>query len=223
MQGLRAALSFFYALLVFATFVFTAATTLEGIESFWKYPVSLVILIIGLICSRFVFTFMKKRGIIASMSGDNASYELDDLIPTEDDQFRELNPFTLEKNFRTKKNLFHAGKVSIWGDWQGRGLDKKLKIEEITFYHEKDILVIKFEEKHTLKVRSPQGIYEADTYLKILKAKEVLWKTPGSGITRSFTYSYLATKNGIKTKSNTSWKPHKYDIGLGLSAIYIQG
>ncbi|CAM1357609.1 hypothetical protein THALO_70065 [Tenacibaculum halocynthiae] len=33
----------------------------------------------------------------------------------------------------------------------------------------------------------------------------------------------MNTAEKIYIKSNTKWKPHAYDIGIGMNALYLQG
>lgn len=56
----------------------------------------------------------------------------------------------------------------------------------------------------------------------MIEAKEILWQIP-AGPDSINQYNYLHTGEKIKTKSNTKWTPHNYDLGLGMNALYLQG
>ncbi|MEX1002012.1 MAG: hypothetical protein WDZ35_07845 [Crocinitomicaceae bacterium] len=223
MKTLRTVVSFFYAFLPFGAFVLAGIAVLDKVYSFWKYPISLSLLIIGFLLGRFLFNFMRRRGVLSTMTGDNASYDADDLKPLEHDEFRKLTPEKLEYNFKSNENLFKGGKIKIWGDWTGKKLDVYHEIQNVQYNSEKDTITIEFKYSCTLKIRKPIGIYESESYLKIRKAKEILWRTPDIVKSKNKDFCYMATSKKIITKSNTPWKPHKYDVGIGEFAIYIQG
>ena len=68
------------------------------------------------------------------MSGNNSSYELDQLEPTPGDGILKLNAEELTCLFLHNQLGFNNGvKVSIWGDWVGRKLDIKHELKLIDF------------------------------------------------------------------------------------------
>lgn len=173
--------------------------------------------------ARSIYIMMSRRGVIEVLSGGSSSYELDDLTPQEGGGILPYTPIDLMNAFQKKKTLELAkGTLAIWGDFEGWSLNKTHVIANILYNQETNVLTIEFDNQCLLKVKNPRMIYCTNSYLKIIKAKEILWQVtvPSEAI---YTYSYLNTGNDIKTQSNTKWVPHKYDIGIGQNAVYIQG
>lgn len=70
---------------------------------------------------------MRRRGVISVMSGNNATYDLDELEPTSGDGILKFTPSELTEFFSEKKMNFNQGiSISIWGDWEGRQLEKNI-------------------------------------------------------------------------------------------------
>ncbi|WP_169736086.1 hypothetical protein, partial [Crocinitomix catalasitica] len=143
---------------------------------------------------------------------------LDALETTTCDGVYKLTAEQLQDHFSENKLTLGLSTISIFGDWEGRLLNAKHELEGIEFNVKKNILTIIFLDDYLLKVRNPRLIFVSSTYLKIVKATEVMWQTKDD-----LQYSYLIKGNKIETKSNTDWKPHQYDIGIGMNAVYLQG
>lgn len=178
---------------------------------------------LGLYLSWFVFNMINRRGAITTMSGNNASYDLDDLEPTPGSDFIKLSPKLLAEDFKENKFFFKMEvTVSIWGDSIGKKLNDKHILKSVIYKEETAILILEFYDDCLLKIKKPGVIYYSNNYLKIIHAREILWQITGK--TKSFyQYSYLNTGKTIKTKSNTNWKSHPYDFGIGMNALYLQG
>ena len=71
-------------------------------------------------------------------------------------------------------------------------------------------------------VKKTAQILDIQDYIKIVKAKAIIWQTP-SKYQKQNIYHYVNTGKAIKTKSNTTWQPHTLDIGIGMNALYLQG
>jgi len=221
MKTLRIVVAFFQALLVFILIGFISALLYSELSFPYNLIVAAIVLILALTTSAKTFNMIRRRGVIATMVGNNASYELDELEPTQDSGVQKLNAKELESLFLENELELNPVKISIWADWEGRQLNKHHELQSIEFNDTDDILTITFLDNCLLKIKSPQLIMQATTYLKIVKAKEVLWQVPNRS--NSDRYTYLNTGKMIKTKSTTNWKPHKYDLGIGMQAIYLQG
>ncbi len=222
MKVLRTIIAFFQALLPFLVFAFFSAGLYSELKAPYNVIAAIFVFVPGLFLSRSFFNFMRRRGVIATMSGDNATYDLDELEPTPGSGVLKLTPDELSSLFLEKKTKFNNGTtVSIWGDWEGRELDTRHEVNSINFNSENNILTIKFSDNCILKIKRPEAIFYSTSYLKIVKAKEILWQIPASSDSYK-QYSYLNTGKEIKTKSNTNWTPHIYDIGVGMNALYLQ-
>ncbi|MBL7471207.1 hypothetical protein [Robertkochia sediminum] len=169
-----------------------------------------------------VFRMIDRRGYLTTISGDNASYELDDLVPTPGSGISVLTPMALEQLYRDGKNTLGPVTVSIWGDWKGRKLNEKHQIDSVAYNSGENTLTITFTDQCVLRVKAPATIHYCNTYLKIMKAGEVSWYVSGANAAMD-EYHYLNTGGQIQTRSNTSWKPKYEDLGAGMHAIYLQG
>ena len=160
--------------------------------------------------------------MITAMSGDNSSYELDDLEPVPGDGVIKLTPDQLPNKFLSNELNLGEFTIAIWGDWEGRKLNSRHKLKSIDYSLKNRILSLVFHDNCLLKIKNAQSILASNSYLKIMNAKEVLWQVPAqTQLNESF--SYLNTGKEIVTKSNTSWKPHVRDVGIGMNAVYLQG
>jgi len=222
MTTYRLTISIFQASLSLLVFWFFSTVIYLKVQSPYNIIMALVVLILGMFVSRFVFLMMTRRGILTTMTGNNASYDLDELEPVQGDGVIKLTAETLQ-NMNLENNLeFGAYKISIWGDWEGRKLDARHTIKSIDFDVDNRVLSFIFQNDCLLKIKNPSTILFAKTYLKIVNSTEVLWQIPGDN-EEIKQYSYLNTGKEIKTKSNSNWSPHSYDLGVGMIAIYMQG
>ena len=222
MKTIRIIIAFIQALLPFIGFGIISMVVYTDMKSPYNIFVAAVVIGVGFFASRSIFNMMRRRGVMATMSGNNSTYDLDSIEFTETDGVYKLTAQQVKDYFIDNKLAFKTGTVSIYGDWEGRRLDRKHHIKSIDFNEDKNVLTIIFADNCLLKIRKPRSIFVASTYLKIVKATEVLWQIPT--IDNSYhQFSYLNTGKTINTKSNTDWKPHPYDIGIGMDAIYLQG
>jgi hypothetical protein len=212
----------FISLLSFLAFTFLALVFYAELGPPFNIIVGVLMISLGLIVSRMTFNLMRRRGVISVMSGDNSSYELDDLEPVAGDRVSELKPEELQSKFLSNDWSLDELTIAIWGDWEGRGLNIRHRLKSIDFCNKKRVLSLKFSDHCLLKIKKPQTILASSTYIKVIHANEILWQVPADSRTHHL-FSYLNTGKEITTKSNTMWKPHKYDIGIGMNAIYLQG
>ena len=223
MQVFRTFIALVQSVLPLIGFAFFSLVILSELNSPYNYFFAIFTFGLGLFISRFVFNISRRRSLLSTMSSNQASPDLDTLLPTVGDGILKLSAKELQIMFETDQfNIVKEMTISIWGDWDGRKLNHKHELEHILFNEENDVLTFCFKDGCLLKVKAPENIFLASSYLKVLNAKEILWQTPSNNQMPN-RYSYLKTKSGIKTKSNTQWKPHKFDMGLGMNALYMQG
>lgn len=214
--------AYIQAFFAFIGACFIALVFYDELSQPFNIIVGALVLVIGFLGSRFVFKMVKHRGLISTMSGNNSSYGLDELEPVEGSEVVKLEPNELYKQFQDSKLNFIRGTVCIWGDHQGQFLNQIHEIDAINYDMHRKILVIRFKSLCSLKVSNPKRVFCADSYLKIVKAKEVVWQTVDkSGAVKQ--YHYICSGGQIKTTSNTKWKPHEFDLGIGMPAVYLQG
>ena len=164
---------------------------------------------------------INRRGYIATISGDNSTYELDNLKPTPGSGITELLPDKLVDSFDHQKLEFPEVSISIWGDSYGRKLKLKHRILTFEYDDHSQVLSIFFKDYCQLRIKKPSIIHHSSSYLKIIKAEEILWRVPNAD--RMDEYYYLNEGKNIKTKSNTNWQPKSEDLGPGMNALYLQG
>ena len=223
MNFLRHIAAFYYALLPVILIGFFASAIIYDATQIWEYVIAGVLYVLALLIGRFIFNFMRKRGVIATLSGDNATTDVDNLEPQEGDEFREIKPNEISALFHSNEPFINGGKIVIWGDWNGRYLNRNHTIESIDYESTSCTLIFNFKKGFQLTVQEPGRIFESSSYFKILKAKEITWKISKHHKRTEQEYIYVLQDNKIITSSNTSWKPHKYDLGVGELALYIQG
>ena len=222
MKVLRVLLAIGQSLLAFIGICFIGLVFYSQLPSPYSWIVSISIGVLAIYLSIKVYKIIVRRGYISTISATRSSYELDNLEPTPGSGVTELKPDELENFFDYGKLSFEAGTVSIWGDWNGKQLNKKHKLSTIEFDVDKNILYIYFTDFCRLVVKTPSKIHCANSYIKIFNAKEIKWQVP-NGEGQNDQFYYLNTGKNIVTKSNTNWKPNDEDLGIGMDAIYIQG
>ncbi len=222
MKTFRTIAAFFQALLPLLGFGVVSAVIYSDFQSPYNLIVAIPVLVPGIYISRSIFNMMRRRGVISVIAADNSTFDLDNLEPTEGDGVFKLTPEEVQSKFLKDKLELSACTVSIYGDWEGRQLNIQHKLKTVEFDSKINTLTLLFTDNCLLKIRKPRLIFSTSSYLKIVKATEVLWQIPDD-FKAHYQFSYLNTGKTIKTKSNTDWKPHEYDIGIGMNAIYLQG
>jgi len=221
MKTFRTIVAFLQALLPLVGFGILSAVLHSELPAPYNIPASITLFILGIYISRSIFNMMRRRGVIAVMSANNASYDMDNLEPTGGDGVLKLTPDELRNHFLKNKIELGECTVSIYGDWEGRQLNVKHKLNSLEFNPKKRTLTLSFSDKCSLKIRNPRLIFLSSSYLKITEATEVLWQIPND-FNAHYQFSYLNTGKKVKTKSNTDWNPQEYQIGIGMNAVYLQ-
>jgi hypothetical protein len=222
LKTFRTFIAFTHSLLTFIGLGFLALAILGQMAPPVNYILSIIVLVAAFLAARSVFTMMQRRGVMSVLASNSASPDADDFQSLEENGIYKMHPRDLASHF--SKAEFYLGEcaISIWGDWEGRKLKEKNELISVSYSEVKNRLTFQFEGKKTLSIRNASDILLCETYLKIPRATEALWQYL-VGMELFNQYSYLHSGNKIKTKSNTKWKPHKYDIGPGMNAIYLQG
>ncbi len=221
MKTFRTIVAFFQALIPFSLFCLLGVLLFLELSAPYHIIFSTLAILIGVIIGRFLFNMMRKRGVIAVMAGSNSTYNLDELTSHPDITVH--SPKELAHLFSTYQLNFNKSvTITIWGDWEGRALDKKHQLKSMIYNEELNYLTIWFKNHYAIRVKEAQTIMTSTDYIKIVKAKAIIWQTP-SKYQKQNIYHYVNTGKAIKTKSNTTWQPHTLDIGIGMNALYLQG
>jgi len=221
MKVLKIIFPFFYGLITFIGFGFIAFVIIDQFLFPFNYIVGIVILILAYFAGRLVFLFMLKRGVLGTFSGANESPDLDNIVSSSIIVFENLEESDGIKNTLNLNFINKPCKISIWGDYNGKSLASNLNVGKIELFESEKILSISFKGGNQLKIKNPSKIHVTSSYLKVIKSSEILWKDKQSN--NSFhEYSYKIKNGKIITQSNTNWRPHRYDLGIGKNPLYIQ-
>ncbi len=213
-------LAFVQALITFTGFILISIVIYIETTSLIGKLIAILIALIGLYTSIVVYKLIIKRGFLTAMTGSDAIYELDNLKPIEGGGFIQVRADELAEIFKNK--IEKAFTIKIWGDWNGRKLNNKHYISQITYEASEKELNISFHDKCFLKVLNPGIIHVSKSYIKIINADSVIWTVLSANQKEEY-YEYTFSDNLIKTNTNTQWKAHKYDLGIGMNAVYLQG
>lgn len=222
MKTTRILLAIGESILAFIGICFIGVVFYSQLSEPFNWIVAIPFLPLAIYLSSRVYKMIIRRGYLETISGDNSTYDADELKSTPGSGITEIQAEELENHFDNGNLPFFEGTVSIWGDWNGRWLNSKHKLSTIEFDESKEILFIYFSDFCQLQIRKPSIIHYTSSYLKILKAKEIKWQVPNKE-GENYKYYYLNTGNKINTKSNTEWQPKREDFGIGMNAVYIQG
>ncbi len=209
------------AILTFVGVAFIGLVFYSELSSPYNYISAAICVCIAIYLSVKVFRIIKRRGYIATITGDNATYELDNLKPNPGSVITELNGNTLAEHFKEQSLEFSKYTIAIWGDTNTLKLNKKRSISTINYNVTTKILTITFDEGNLLLIKRPAIIHHSSSYIKIIKAKEVVWSVNDNDQNNEF--HYINDKTKIITKSNRKWNPKREDLGIGMNAIYLQG
>jgi len=200
-----------------------ATVVYYSLSSPFNLIAAIAVLVLGLYLARFVYQLILQRGLLSAMTGDNASYELDNLQPSIGSGTYVLSASDFVGSFNDDScNIPKAVSLAIWGDSLDRGLDQKHTIKNVELDENENILTIKFKGGSSCLVRNPGQVMFSPSFIKVLTAKEISWRTI-SVDEESNSYSYLDTGKNIATRSNTDWTPKQYQVGRGMDALYLQG
>lgn len=222
MKALRTPIAFLQASLAFLGFCVIGLVFFSQLDAPYNYIAAFVNLLLGAYFGNMVFHMVNRQGVLAVMTGSRASYDLDELEPVPGSGVLKLTAMELSDKFSDGTLPFTIGSVAIWGDSNGRLLDKKHQLKAISFDPENNILNLEFFDYCVLKIQNPSLIMCTNTYLKVSKAKKVTWQIPNTSDGKG-AFSYFNTGKTIKPISNINWKPSDYDFGIGMNAVYLQG
>ena len=215
-------MAFVYAALILMGFCVFCLIAYSKIHWPYNLVIAVILFPLGVLTSRYSFNMMRRRGVMDILTGSLASYDLDNLEPVEGDGVFKITSNELPQALLEKKIPLNFTSISIWGDKIGRLLDSKQRLKSIAFEPEEKFLFLTFDSNCVLKIRNPRLILYGSSFFKILNATEVHWQIPTNDATHNH-YSYIHDEKQIATKSNTKWKPHRFDLGIGMDAVYLQG
>lgn len=210
-----------------------AGAAIIGIAVYASLPNTTGIIIIGLLAISSIWLGLKifKRvqivGPIEYMTTVHASPDLDNLEPTKDSETKRRSPEEFVRLLENKDNLFIGGSFRIFGDWFGKPYDNYHEIENAELNNQLNRLTLNFKEGEKLEIYNPRYVFEASTFLKIVKADRIklTWFYYGKTKTTENQYflDYTLTDKKIATETNVDWYKPIFDISLGDPALMIFG
>jgi|GEM_PF-1716505 len=179
----------------------------------------------GLFLSYKIFRLTYTKGIIGTYATVDASPDADHPEPSEGSNFQRCLPEDVDRFINMERSWTQNAMVSVYGDYYQRPFKKAHKIAFFSHEAESNILTIRFEGGQTLVVTNPQEMFEANTYLKILKADEVKyeWDHARDGKTISSGYTFTPSGRRILTETFPENMHPRFEIGLNMPAIMLLG
>jgi hypothetical protein len=190
------------------------------VPNIWGIFIIILFGILGFYLGRFVFITAKRRGILAMSSALQASRDLDNLEPSRNSETRKLTPNQYIKHFQKSELKFVGGPLQIWGDFKSRKLEDNHTIKDIRLL-DKRTMKISFQSGNNLTIWNPEIIFDAPTFMKVLKAERIRWEWNEPKSKKKFYYEYQIEGENIRTKTDFDWKSYDIDTLLGAPAIFM--
>lgn len=157
----------------------------------------------------------------------HASPDLDNLEPTKDSATKRKSPEELVNQINLKENTCKGGTIRIFGDWLGRPYDNYHELNTAQFDQTLNLLTLHFTKGEQLEIYNPEHIFEASTFLKIVKADSIklTFFDPNKTQTKENQYlrDYRLNDKKITTKASPNWYKPTFDVSLGEPALMIYG
>ena len=202
-----------------------------GIVFYQSFPNIIGISIISVLCigafliGKFIYKRVVINGPIDFMSHIHASPELDNLEPLIYEETRRRYPDELVSLIKNDTNLMKGGTLCFYGDWFGERYKNNHKILDASFDKSENLLIIIFDNNQSLEVQNPQHIFEASTFLKILKADNLKFildiSSENNATSNSSFLFYKKGEKKIATFSNISSFQPLFDVSMGEPALMI--
>lgn len=217
---LRLLAALWYSVIPFGILSAIGALAYFTFEGFTGILVGLLFITLACLSGFYVFKTVIQVGVIKFMSTNASSPDLDNLKAIPSDSYQSMKIEKLVESFKQEPADFNGGNVKIWGDWQGRDLEKINEINAIEYEEEGNILTISFKNGNKLLITNPDLIIAGKTYLKIIKAEKIEWQWETILADFKFT-TYTPNEKKIETKSNTKWSSLRTFLSIGEPALMI--
>ncbi len=191
--------------------------TFEGITGIL---VGLLFIFIACFSGFYVFKTVMQVGVIKFMSTNASSPDLDNLKVTPSDGYQIIEIEKFVESFDKEPTDFYGGNVKIWGDWQGRDLEKINEISAVEYEKESSVLSLNFKNGNKLLITKPNLIIAGKTYLKIVKAEKIEWQWE-TVLTNCNFITYTLNEKEIEMHSNVKWSSLRTFLSIGEPALMI--
>lgn len=135
-----------------------------------------------------------------------------------------LTPQDFVDKYNKKQGLVKGGSLCFFGHWFGKPYDNCHRLEVATFSRLTNTLTLTFNEKETLTISNPQGIFEYENKLTIGSADQIYWKWYSYGKPQTNNNQYFIEivkhDNTLSGKTNTDWYKEEFkDLNLKSPAL----
>lgn len=210
-----------------------AGATIIGITIYASLQTVTVLIIYGLLgvlsiwLGLKIFKKVQIVGPIEFMTTIHASPELDNLEPSKNSETKRRSLEEFVELIKNKQNLCKGGTFRIFNDWFGKPYDNFHKIESAEFNKESKCLTLNFNEGEQLEIYNPIDIFEASTFLKVVKADRIklTWFYYGKAQTKKNQYflNYRLKDEKIMTDTDVDWYKPIFNVSIGNPALVIFG
>jgi hypothetical protein len=169
-----------------------------------------------------IFKGVQRRGPIHFMAAVHASPDLDHLELTAHSLTKKRSPETLVELINSQRNLCPGGSMCLFGDWFGEPHKRKLPLQSAAFSAEHKLLTLHFAAGEVVEIQNPRGLFESDTFLKILKADRVRLSWPANNHpAETHVTAYHWSPKRIKVESTVKDARHTFHVSLGEPALML--
>ncbi|MFK7924095.1 MAG: hypothetical protein AB8H47_19210 [Bacteroidia bacterium] len=184
-----------------------------------------IVMILSFLVARSMFFSVIRLGGFEFISRVTASPDLDNLIPPEGGDVKLLELEEVEAHFQNEKT-FSECSIALWGDWQGKPYVPNQEVKNVNYDKAGETLTIEFKSGSKLSVLQPEKLIISPSYLKILRASEIIWDTHLKLSRKSdlekVSKNYQYSKKRIFTYSDPRGKI-KFHASLGEIAVGLYG
>lgn len=200
-----------------------ALVTYNHMPKFTGFIIIGLIVILSFWMGYAIFRRVMLVGPIEVLTASGASPEADHPVPTGKNDFASLTAAEYVEKFDKQEHFCKGGSIRIFNDWL-RIPRKELEIKRATYRPEPDLLILRFSGGVELRITAAKRIFEATTYLKIIKAGKIELRIPASEVEKAqeeVVIEYDWTPGKIHTKANSTRHPQAFDVSLGDPALMI--
>ena len=166
-----------------------------------------------------IFKTIIKLGVMDFITKLFATPKLDLLIPTKDAETQLFDAHQFLSLFHSGQLNFQEGVLRIWGDWRGRELGQRTRVETIDYDKSSTQMKMVFKNGNILRVVNPKNIFYSTTYFKIQQADTIQWEWKSKDKAEMNYFFYEKLNNEILTTSSVKWNDLKKHTSLGEAAM----
>lgn len=169
-----------------------------------------------------IFKRVQIVGPIEFLAKSHGSPDLDHLEPTANDATKRRTAVILAERLTAKQSL-QEGRLRIFGDWFQKSYHHPISAAH--FDTLSNTLSLHFKQGQRLDIQNPKHIFEAPTFIKIIRADSITltWQEVDSTSNRSKVIDYQYRNGSIHTTTNCKDHSPNFDVALNAPALMIYG